>query len=280
MDPQPTNLPTNPVPPPAVTPVAAPAASPPVSQPLPSVPETWPGAFGIYKYSRDVVRLNIVPILVFSLFNLIVGGSLEWKLGRSGGVISFLLGNIAEVCLILLYFAGVRRQHLSLGETLNKSLPLLLKMIGLSILVGLSLVVSFLLLIIPFLIVLPRLTLAPYFLVDKNMGILEAYKTSWSASKGYSTKVWGIIGVSILMAMIMLTLIGIPVAIYLLIMYGASMAVLYEFINKQHPVTATAPADNAVNPAAPPPASIAEPPAQTTIEPTPPMPPPPPGTNA
>jgi hypothetical protein len=118
-------------------------------------------------------------------------------------------------------------------------------MIGLTILITLSLIVSFLLLVIPFFFVLPRLTLAEYFLVDKNMGVIEAYKASWNATKGHSLKVWGIYGAGILMALLCVTVIGIPVAFYLLIMYSAAFAVLYEFLNRSpatQPATAAAPA--------------------------------------
>ncbi len=103
----------------------------------------------------------------------------------------------------------------------------------LGIVSGLVLVASFIALIIPFFIVAPRIALSPYFLIDKNMGPIEALKASWAITQGHAGKVWGIIGANIAFALLILTLIGIPVAIYLLFMYSAALAVLYEFLNKQ-----------------------------------------------
>jgi uncharacterized membrane protein len=123
-------------------------------------------------------------------------------------------------------------------------------MIGLFILIALSIVASAVLFIIPVFFVLPRLALAYYFLIDKHMGVIEAYKASWHATKGNAGKVWGIIGATILMALLMITIIGIPFSIYFLIMYSAVFAVLYEFLGKTQPTAPAAPAPAAV-PAAP-----------------------------
>ncbi len=229
----------------AQPPSPAPLSS--TDSPLPNVPDIWPGPFGVYKYSRDAVKVNLAPIVVIWLLNNFVSGIIQWKFHRPGNLLSLIVGSILGTALILLYLAGIRRQRLSFGETFSKSLPLLLKMIGLYILVALSLIASLILLIIPFFIVMPRIVLAQYYLVNKNMGIIEAYKASWASTKGYATKVWGIIGVSVLMLVLMLTIIGIPVAIYLLIMYAAAMAVLYEFINKQQPAVAIATNDSTIN---------------------------------
>jgi hypothetical protein len=216
------------------------AQAPSVDSPLPGVPAEWPGAFGAYKYSKRAVRLNLGTLIILWLAVAIISGGVEKGMHATGGLISSLISALAAACYAIIFIAGVRRQRMSIGEVLSKALPLWLKMIGLGILVAVSLVVSLLLLVIPFFFVLPRLSLAHYFLVDKNLGVMEAYKASWAATKGYSGKVWGIIGATILMALLAITIIGIPFSIYFLIMYSAAYGVLYEFLNKSKPVAAPA----------------------------------------
>ena len=155
-----------------------------------------------------------------------------------GGLVSYLADSLFAAAFALTYLAGIREETLSTGQALNKAVSFWLKMIGLNVLVILSVVGSILLLIIPFFFVLPRLVLANYFLVDQNMGVVDAYKASWATTKGHAGNVWRIIGATILMALAAVTIIGIPFAIYWLIMYSASFAILYEFLRRSQPAAA------------------------------------------
>jgi hypothetical protein len=74
------------------------------------------------------------------------------------------------------------------------------------------------------------------------MNILDAYKASWDQTKGHSGMIWNIYGAGFAMALLMITIIGIPFAIYFLIMYSAALAVAYNFINGSQPVAETSPA--------------------------------------
>ncbi|HUY85297.1 MAG TPA: hypothetical protein VMU97_02160 [Candidatus Dormibacteraeota bacterium] len=236
-------------PPVEATPFTEPAApatpTAPTASALPGAPDTWPGAFGAYKYSKQAVKINVGTVVVIWLADFVIGLLLEWKLKMLGQAITFLIGGLALVALNLTFISGVRGQRLSMGQALSNALPLWLKMIGLIILLYLSFIISALLLMVPLFFVWPRLVLAPYFLVDKKLGVMEAYKASWAATKGNVGKVYGIVGATILMALLMITIIGIPFSIYFLVMYGAAYAVLYEYINKKAgspvPVTAAAP---------------------------------------
>jgi membrane-anchored glycerophosphoryl diester phosphodiesterase (GDPDase) len=116
-------------------------------------------------------------------------------------------------------------------------------MLGLMLLLWVVLSLSLLLFVIPFFFVLPRLVLSPYYLVNQNLGPIAALKASWEKTKGHSGKVWGIIGVNILFVLLCVTIIGIPVALYLLFMYASASPVLYYWINRQstQPAVAAAP---------------------------------------
>jgi hypothetical protein len=147
----------------------------------------------------------------------------------------------------------VRGRRLEASQALKACQPMVvLKYIANAILMTLLLGVAFVLLVVPFFFVLPRLLLAPYFLIDQKLGPIVALQRSWEATKGHAGKIWGIIGASLAMALLAVTIIGIPFAIYFLFMYGAASALAYEFVAKQtapaQPAAATsldAPADTA-----------------------------------
>jgi len=66
--------------------------------------------------------------------------------------------------------------------------------------------------------------------VDQKLGVLEAYKASWHATKGNGGKIWAIFGVTLLMILPTVTVIGFIATIYLTWMYSAVFALLYTYI--------------------------------------------------
>lgn len=217
---------------------------------LPLPPE-WPGAFKAYKFSKQAVKFNLSTFVVWFLIEIVVSGGIS-VLGRGDGgassrglfeIVSFLIAPLFSAILTKILITSVRRQSVSTGDAFSRGLPYWLNNVILSILVGVSLLVSFLLLIVPFFFVWPRLSLATYFLVDKDLGPVEAYKASWNATKGYVGFIYGILGAQIAMGLLCLTIIGIPFAIYFLVMYSAAHAVLYEVIIKSKAGTAAAPVE-------------------------------------
>jgi hypothetical protein len=201
------------------------------------LPPHWPGAFSAYKYSKQAIKLNLGTFVTWLLIEIVVSGGIS-LLGNSASdatkglfqIISYLITPLFAAILTKILIAGVRRQSVDSGEAFSRGLPYWLNNVILSILVGVTLIVSFLLLIVPFFFVWPRLTLATYFLVDKNLGPVEAYKASWNATKGYAGRMYGILGAQIAMGLLVITIIGIPFAIYFLVMYSAAHAVIYEII--------------------------------------------------
>ncbi len=213
--------------------------------PLPLVPETWPGAWGAYKYSKEAIKRNWVVLLVLILISGIVSSILEKSLGQSGQLLSSLFSIYISVVTMVAYFITVRGGAISWGDVLTKTAPVVyLKYFVNIIALGLSLAVAFLLLIVPGIILLPRLIFAPYLLVDKKLGPLEAMSKSWEISKGHSGKVWGVIGANIAIALLCVTIIGIPFSLYFLFMYSATFYVLYEFITTKTSVDIAAPVTN------------------------------------
>jgi hypothetical protein len=212
-----------------------------------TLPEAWPGAFGAYKYSRDVVRTNIGTIVGLILLSLVVSILFGGKdaSGRSGfSIVSDLVNVWVNAAMVVTFLAGIKSTKIGFVDALKKGGSLFLRFLGLSILSVIIIVLSLLALVVPFFFVAPRIVLAAYFLVDKDLGPIEALKASWNETKGHSGKVYGIVGASIVMALLVIVLIG----IYFLIMYSAVFAVLYAYLqaNKSSattPVTAEEPAE-------------------------------------
>ena len=196
---------------------------------LDKIPKEWPGAYGLYKYSKQAVQPNLWNIVglyvVAVLLNMVFG-----NLKNIGGVLQFLLAAYYGAALVFIWLAGTQGKVKSVQDSLKDTYPVFIKYLVLQILVGLLIGASLLLLIIPFFFVYPRLALAQYYLIDKKMGIMDAINASWNNTKGYSVKVWTVTLAAISMALLALTIIGIPFAIYFLVMYSAAMAVLYKHI--------------------------------------------------
>jgi len=190
---------------------------------LDKIPKEWPGAYGLYKYSKQAVQPNLWNIV--GLLNMVFR-----NLKNIGGVLQFLLAAYYGAALVFIWLAGTQGKVKSVQDSLKDTYPVFIKYLVLQILVGLLIGASLLLLIIPFFFVYPRLALAQYYLIDKKMGIMDAINASWNNTKGYSVKVWTVTLAAISMALLALTIIGIPFAIYFLVMYSAAMAVLYKHI--------------------------------------------------
>ena len=207
-----------------------------------TVPDVWPGAFGIYKHSKQAVKLNLTPlVLVFFIsfvINIFLGAI--FKNRALLNLFSLIVSAFVAAATVIIYLADVRGQQISLQKALSDAVPFWLKTIGLEIVIGFILIVSFLLLIIPFFIVFPRLLLANYFLIDKKMDVIAAIKASWHTTKNHSGKVLGIVGANLAMALLFLTIIGIPFAIYFLVMYSAAFPILYVFLGNHAPVAPAA----------------------------------------
>jgi hypothetical protein len=223
----------------------------PTPAPAPLAPmKTWPGAFGVYKYSgaavkvvlKTVVLLFILELVISTLVNATLGAPrVSGVTGRTVGVhhqfgtialgelLDLIAASMIGIATVYTLLSGVKGKTVEIGEALTMALGLIVKYILLEFLVALSLVVSLILFVVPFFFVYPRLVLAPYFLIDQKLGVVEAYKASWHATKGHSSKVWGITGVGLLMILPSITIIGLLLTIYWLVLYSAAVALLYTF---------------------------------------------------
>lgn len=196
-----------------------------------AMPNEWPGAFGIYKVSRQAVMFNLSVFAVLFIATFILNGiTTRYDSNLLVSIFSTLATFIISIAIILASYASIDSKKVSLGDVFSGSLNYLVKIVLLYFLLAIALFGSLLLFVIPFFFVFPRVILAPYLLVKENLGVTDSVQRSWDITKGHATKVWGIIGAHIVFGILCLVLIG----IYFLFMYQAVFAILAVYIlNKQ-----------------------------------------------
>lgn len=205
-----------------------------------SVPKEWPGAFRLFKFSKAAIGYNIWTII--GLFVLSIALSLavsalfpadsEGNQSLFARLIDYLLGTVVSIAMAVTLLASVRREKVSFADAFSRVKPMLyVKYIGLSIVLGITYTLSLLALIVPFFFVAPRLSVALYYLVDTNASITDAFKASWRDTKGNVGKVYGIVGVNILIVLTAILIITIPLTIFLAVAYSAAFVLLYKYIS-------------------------------------------------
>lgn len=205
------------------------------------IPDQWPNnLFGVYRYSRELVKRNLTVIVVLVVLSMFASGVSNRLPGitPSGGfaigadLVGILLGSLLSAALIVAYMASVRDEDADLQVVLKQAMPKTLNILLYSLITGWIAVLSLVVLIIPFFIIMPRLVLGQYMIVDKNLSAIEALKASWNMSRGNYGKIYKIIGAGFLMALLVLTLVGIPFAVFFLFMYQAAFFILYKWLDK------------------------------------------------
>lgn len=197
------------------------------------IPKTWPGAWGIYKHSKQAVMSNWTVLLALLATTMFVPSVFQYGIPRVGAYIANLVSFYLSIALTVALLGVVKGKKLDYMESFKSiTLDLYVKYVVNTVFVGILLVLSFLALIVPFFFIMPRLILTTYFVVEKGAGPIEAIMMSWDATKGHVGKVYGIIGAAIVMMLPALTIIGIPLTLYFIFMYTAATVILYYFVQK------------------------------------------------
>ncbi len=92
-----------------------------------------------------------------------------------------------------------------------------------SIIVSVAVSIGFILLILPGVYLSLRLTFFTYFLVDKNMGAMDAIQASWNATKGnvWNLIILGFLGVGLIILGALALIVGLLVTIPILLVASA-----------------------------------------------------------
>jgi len=134
--------------------------------------------------------------------------------------------------LIALGLNSVRSKKMSYKEALQNGRQFALRLVGLGFCAGVLILLGLLLFIVPGIFMYRRYILAPYYLVDKNLGIFDAMRQSAADSKEFSGPVWGLVGVTILLSLVgNIPIIGLAASVGQ-ILYAFAPAKRYDEVQK------------------------------------------------
>lgn len=199
--------------------------------------EEWPGAFNIFSDSARAMKVNgwyILGLLIIGATLSAIFTSLFHTTDGDPNFIATLLtifsNTIIGLMVVFLTFAGVNSTKIDVSEAFEAIKELIVPGLILSALTWLIYAASIIALIVPFFFIMPRLILSLYIMVDQKKDAIESIKESWSLTRGQYGKVYGIIGVCLLLVICCLPIITIPFALYFMFMYSASFALLYIYL--------------------------------------------------
>jgi uncharacterized membrane protein len=196
-------------------------------------------AFSLLAPSMEAVKQNVLPFLV-----LLVIPTLIISFDRSETLEEFMKAAAPLVIgsfLSLLFYPPLvyTELHAAKGETVDlkqafvSSYKKFWSIIGLTILVGLIVIGGLILFIVPGIIFLRRYMLSPYYMLDKNLGILESMRISAAESKQFSGPIYGVIGVIILIGLLgIFGLAGTIASAILSVLYAVAPAIRYQEIKQ------------------------------------------------
>lgn len=221
---------------------------------------TVPSAFDLFKPSWEGVKLNlmelvmmfVVPTALFSIYFMLVAGSLETSGGNSvnaGSLVLLAIGVVAILvyavllgpAIVHIQLKSARMEKASYESAWATSRKFWWRYLLLSVTVGVTIFIGFLLLIIPGIIFTRRYFLSQFALIDQDLSTIDSMRYSNELSKGRGMSVWGVIGVYILIAIpSFVPLIGSVVTFLLQIAYYCAPAIRYEQLKALKPAAKNA----------------------------------------
>lgn len=210
--------------------------------------------FALFEPSIKAIWLNIWTnvLLIVAAFAIVLipalltgaALSIRDKTGTTGEsplliILATLIIILAVVASIVLFSAfiplglrSVRGKIVSFNEAVELGKHYAWRLCLLALASGAIILIGFLLFIIPGLFMLRRYYLAPYFLVDRDLGVFEAMTQSAEASKKHSGPIWGLIGVMLLLSILgIIPVIGFFFGI-LSLLYSFAPAKRYDELHK------------------------------------------------
>lgn len=191
-------------------------------------------AFSLLGKSADIVKKHWKLFFVVNLFTILFSlgnisgnkpatnpdGTSEWTKdlnNLTGGEWTTLLVVILAVVSVCLFFyvmmlslsvKASKGKVKDFSDLVSDGKKYFFPILGQTILSGLIIAVGLILLIIPGLFAIQRLLMAPYVLVNENLGVIASMKRSASLARENSDAVWSVFGVVILVT-IFCALLGI-----------------------------------------------------------------------
>jgi uncharacterized membrane protein len=135
------------------------------------------------------------------------------------------------------FLKAARRDRLEVGD-MFAAFKNYWSAVGCSFLVGIIVGVGFIFVIVPGIFLACKLAFVPYLVVDRKMGVGEAFSASWNMTRGHAWKVFliGLLGIPIMIAGLIVFGIG---AIISVMWISTAFASLYHAVSAYREVEAT-----------------------------------------
>jgi len=190
----------------------------------------------LLKPSINIIRDNlliyfvlaVLPSLIFGFQVARVGSNPDFSVVFSGVFFGSIISLLLYPPLTYTYLQTAKNKRVELSDAFRESYKYFWPLIGTALLSGLIIIIGFILFIIPGVIMLRRYLLAPFYVMDRKMGVTEAMETSAKESKEFSSSVYGIIGVNVFFGLIgVIPIIGQIIGAILQILYSVAPALRY-----------------------------------------------------
>lgn len=212
-------------------------------------------AFDLFPASWALVKKNmslVAPVILAPTIVIVAGQlldkspkvvakpnefNLEAITGMTSETIAVLIvvSVVAQAMLTGLSVAAVKGQKMNFSDLWEVARKYTFRLMGLGIVFAAAIIGGLILLIVPGLIVLQRYMMAPYIMVDKDLGIMESLKHSNEISKPYPKPIWSLIGVLVLISLVGGQPFGLPgmvLSICLSVAYAFAPALRYQELVK------------------------------------------------
>jgi hypothetical protein len=193
-------------------------------------PSEWPGAFAGFKQVRPTVKTVWLSVfLIYFSYGIIYSiiATIIVSISKNtiiNNLLSLVVGTLEAGTLLSIYYAVLRHEDTSASVAFKNATSKFLSLLVVNIAVYFICFLSFIALIVPFFFIAPRVMFAPYLVIGEGLDIGDSISKSWSMTKGHLGKIYGLWGLMILIGLLLLTVIGIPFAVYwFIIAYGLSV---------------------------------------------------------
>lgn len=206
-----------------------------------TISKEWPGAFAIFNKAFKQISGNLHPVLMFvgiytvlSIVSLIIQGksgyNQEGYVPYADVLLVFFILPITVYSLAL-----ADKKKLSVAEFMQIDFKKLLILVATSLLATLLIALSFVALVFPVIWVGAWLALVVFPVVDKGMSPIQALKESKRLTQNHKGIVWGIIGVTLLVSIMMgvigaIPYIGVAGTAFSNVWTSVAMAHLYRWL--------------------------------------------------
>ena len=198
----------------------------------------------VWKYKELFIILNALPLLS-TLSSVFESNTTSAEISRTGipafGAGSAALVAITAVIYIILNsmllgleMSAAQNKSSSLGKLWEFARSYTFKLLGLAIVLTITILGGLILFIIPGIIFLRRYFLAPYILIDQNVGIIESMNRSAEMTRPYKGYIWSMLQVFLIIIVIsgLFGILGAIAATLLSIAYSVAPALRYFELKK------------------------------------------------